>query len=300
MFKKNVELGFDLNWDLIPADSHFRSTIEFIKSQNINMNNYSIVNGLPIYFNKNDKIFNINLSGGADSTMLMYILCRLIAEHKLNIKIIATTLIRFWEYRSGTEDAARNVFSIIKSMFPDIEMEQVFGFVPTALEVTPLKNIVLPPKMFDPFIKENANADVYAVINFTDYINKRNKVDRTYSGTTTNPEHLGPESSAPGFRRVREFAESDGYAYQRSTNRHDPFMLIQKNWVMAQYENFGITFLRDATRSCESTDLVLNTMFGAGQWDATNAKYSCGKCFFCQERAWGIESADIFLKGYHK
>lgn len=300
MFKKNVELGFDLNWDLIPADSHFRRSMEYIKSLNINMDNFCVVNGIPIYFNKNDKIFNINLSGGADSTMLMFIICKLITEHKLNIKIIATTLIRFWEYRSGTEDAARNIFNIIRGMFPDIEMEQVFGFVPTALEMTPLKNIVLPPNMFDPFHRENANADVYAVMNFTDYINKRNKVNRTYSGTTTNPDHLGSEARAPEFRRVREFIDSDAHSYLRNTIRQDPFYLIQKNWVMAQYENFGITFLRDATRSCESTDMVLNSMFGEGKWDSTNAKYSCGKCFFCQERAWGIESVDIFLKGYHK
>lgn len=300
MFKKNVELGFDVNWDLIPADSHFRRSIEFIKSLNINMDNFSVVNGLPIYFNKNDKIFNINLSGGADSTLLTYILCKLISEYKLKIKIIATTLIRFWEFRSGTEDAARNIFNIIQSMFPDIEMEQVFGFVPTALEVTPLKNIVLPLNSYADFFKENANADVYAVMNFTDYVNKRNKVDRTYSGTTTNPDHLGASVNAPEFRRVREFMDSDRHSYLRNTIRQDPFCLIQKNWVMAQYENFGIEFLRDATRSCESTDLVLNAMFGEGQWDSTNAKYSCGKCFFCQERSWGIDSTDIFLEGLHK
>jgi hypothetical protein len=300
MFKKNVELGFDFNWDRIPADSHFLRTIQYIKDLNINMDNFCVVNGLPIYFNKNDKIFNINLSGGADSTLLTYILCKLISEHKLNIKIIATTLIRFWEYRSGTEDAARNIFNIIQSMFPDIEMEQVFGFVPTALEVTPLKNIVLPPNAFGEFFKENANADVYAVMNFTDYVNKRNKVNRTYSGTTTNPDHLGTSVNAPEFRRVREFMDSDNHSYLRNTVRQDPFFLIQKNWVMAQYENFGITSLRDATRSCESTDIVLNSMFGVGQWDSTNAKYSCGKCFFCQERAWGIDSTDIFLEGYHK
>lgn len=300
MFNKNVELGFDLNWDLIPVDSHFRRSVQYIRDLNIDMDNFSVVNGLPIYFNKNDKVFNINLSGGADSTMLMYIICKLITEYKLSIKIIATTLIRFWEYRSGTEDAARNIFNIIQNMFPNIEMRQVFGFVPTALEVTPLKNINLPPSLYNQFFLDNANADVYAVMNFTDYVNKRNQVDRTYSGTTTNPDHLGIESRAPEFRKVREFIESDSHPYTRNITRQDPFSLIQKNWVMAQYTNFGLEFLQGQTRSCESTDTVLDFMFGTGKWSTTNSKYSCGHCFFCQERAWAIDSTDIFLEGYHK
>jgi hypothetical protein len=300
MFKKNVELGFDINWDLIPPDSHFRHSIQYLKDLNINMDNFCVVNGLPIYFNKNDKVFNINLSGGADSTMLFYIICRLIAEFKLDIKIIATTLIRFWEYRSGTEDAARNVFKMVRNTFTNIDMEHVFGFVPTALEITPLKNINLPPRTYSQFLLDNAKADVYAVMNFTDYVNKRNQVDRAYSGTTTNPVHLGTDVKAPEFRRVREFVDSDSHSYLRNTTRHDPFMLIQKNWVMAQYENFGLLKLRDATRSCESTNVTLDNIFGEGKWQATDSKYSCGTCFFCQERAWGIDSADIFLEGRHK
>lgn len=300
MFKKNVDLGFDLNWDLIPVDCHFRRSIQYISDLNIDMDNFSIVNGLPIYFNKNDKVFNINLSGGADSTMLMYILCKLITEYKLNIKVIATTLIRFWEYRSGTEDAARNVFGIIRDMFPNINMEQVFGFVPTALEMTPLKNLTLPIDSYNKFLLNNANADVYAVMNFTDYVNKKNKVDRAYSGTTTNPEHLGTVDKAPEFRRVREFVESDSHSYARDNVKHDPFKLIQKNWVMAQYENFGLVKLRDATRSCESNDIILDQLFGEGQWQSTDSKYSCGVCFFCKERTWAIDSVDIFLQGFHK
>jgi hypothetical protein len=232
--------------------------------------------------------------------MLFYILCRLIEEYKLNIKIIATTLIRFWEYRSGTEDAARNIFKMVDEMFPGIEKEQVFGFVPTALETTPLKNISLPNDAYDQFFLDNANADVYAVMNFTDYINKRNNVDRTYSGTTTNPDHLGAEINAPEFRRVREFLLSDTISYTKNTVRHDPFSLIQKNWVMAQYENFGLQKLRDATRSCESTDLKLNKLFGEGKWSATDSKYSCGECFFCHERSWAMASTEIFLEDYHK
>ena len=306
MFKRNINFGFDLNWGRLPEDEHFVKAMRFVKSLNIDQTKHSIVNGLPIYFDPAEKKIAITFSGGADSTMLTYILCRLIEAYKCDTEIVAITLIRFWESRSGTEDSARNVFSIIDRMFPNIKKTHTLGFVPTALEFTPLKNIVFPPVKlgmnpeFSDYIINSAHADVYAVKNYTDYITTRHGIFKTYSGTTMNPSHLLAGDHAPEFRKLRDFTPADAMCYNSEAKHKDPFGIIQKSWVMAQYENFGLRELRDATRSCESTDLALNAKFGPGKWTITDSKYSCGSCFFCKERQWGMDNAGIFLESYHK
>lgn len=306
MFKKNISFGFDLNWGLLPQDEHFVKAMRFVHSLNIDLSKHAIVNGLPVFFDPAQKKIAITFSGGADSTMLTYILCRLIEEHQCDTEIVAITLIRFWETRSGTEDSARNVFSIIDKMFPRIKKTHMLGFVPTAMEFTPLKNIVFPQRKpntmpeFTDYIINTANADVYAVKNYTDYVTSRHGILKTYSGTTMNPSHLLEDDHAPAFRKLREFTQADALSYSTMGRHKDPFGIIQKSWVMAQYENFGIPELRDATRSCESTDIMLNAKFGYGNWTITDSRYSCGSCFFCKERQWGTDNMYIFLESYHK
>lgn len=304
MFKKNINFGFDLQWDRLPADDHFVKAMSFVHSLDIDLSKHAIVNGLPIFFDPNLKAIGLNLSGGADSTLLLYILSRLIEESGSKTEIVATTLVRFWEMRSGKEDAATNVLELLNDMFPKVKKTHVLGFVPTALEYTPLKNIVFPSHLrrdFSDYHIENASADVYAVRNFTEYISSKHGITVTYSGTTMNPsDDVLHDEKAPAFRKQREFMHNDTLTYNVDSMNKDPFALIQKNWVMAQYENFGLTELRDMTRSCEASDDFLDSVFGKGNWNIQGSKYSCGRCFFCKERKWGTDTAGIFLESYHK
>jgi hypothetical protein len=302
MFKKNINFGFDLKWDKFSQDEHFVKAMKFVESLDIDLSKHAVVNGVPIFFDPSLKAIGINLSGGADSTLLLYILSRLIEETGAKTEIIATTMIRFWELRSGKEENADKVLEVINDMFPRVKIKHLMGFVPTALEYTPLKNLVWPKDVnpnFSRYHFENAHADVYAVRNFSEYIAKRHGVSTTYSGTTMNPSHLLEDDKAPAFRKQREFVSNDALTYIPESINKDPFALIQKNWVMAQYQNFGLTELQEMTRSCEAGDKFLDGLFGKEQWTMEGSKYTCKRCFFCKERQWGTDTSGIFLESYH-
>jgi hypothetical protein len=305
MFKKNIDLGFDIKWDNLPDDHHFKSTMtqlhEHIFSadsgEDLIEKNYYIINGLPIYYNKDDDAISIDLSGGADSTMIFYILCKIITALKTSPKIVAMTMIRFWETKSSTENISDNILNYFKEKFPHLDIHYERGFVPPGLEKTPIKNIVFQNKVFPPHIMENAHGDVYAVHNFNEYIVQKHKIKRSYGGVTTNPTH---DVQGPAFRKVREFTQDDFNSYLSDLYRKDPFVLIQKDWVMAQYENFEIQDLRDMTRSCSSEDSALNIIYGKNNWTKNGVEYSCNKCFFCTERAWAQANNTLLLKQNHQ
>jgi hypothetical protein len=303
MFKKNIDIGFDLKWDNIPDDHHFKSTLtqlhETIFKNDVDLaaKNYYVINGLPIYFNKNDDVICIDLSGGADSTLIFYIICSIITTLKTPTKIIAMTMIRFWETKSSTEHISNNILNYIKEKFPHLDIQYERGFVPPGFESTPIKNINFKNTVFPQHIMENAFADVYSVHNFNEYIAQKHKVKRAYGGVTTNPTH---DVKGPAFRKVREFTKDDFLPYTADIYRKDPFVLIQKDWVMAQYENFGIQDLRDMTRSCSAFDSDLDKIYGKNMWTKNGVEYSCNRCFFCTERAWAQENNTPLLKQNHQ
>ena len=119
MFKKNINFGFDMKWDRLPDDNLFKRHISLIYNamEDVNSPDIHVVNGLPMFFRKSEKAISLNFSGGADSTMLFYLLCRIIESTGAKTKICVSNLVRFWEDRSWTEDNAREIFNYIDAMF---------------------------------------------------------------------------------------------------------------------------------------------------------------------------------------
>lgn len=306
MYNKNTEIGFDIQWDRLPDDDNVKQIVTLLYNdvfKGAPLHNYVVINGLPIKFDPTQKVIGLNFSGGADSTMLFFILCKIIETLNADVKIVASTLVRFWEDRSWTDDLTTNIFKYMQDRFPKIQMIHEFGFVPPALEITPLKNLVFEPGKilpFEPKIMETAHADVYVVRNFSDYLARKYNITVTYSGTTMNPEHLNEEVKAPKFRELREITAEDIKSYTGQPTIHDPLILVQKTWVMAQYKNFGLEDLLQMTRSCAAGRRMLDEIYGAGQWQVNGSDYSCGECFFCLERQWASENTGIYLEEYHK
>lgn len=301
MFKKNVDFGFDLNWDRLSDTDHFKKAMTFVNANITDRHREKlyVINGLPFYFDKTDKTIGITFSGGADSTMIFYLLCRLIESLGADTKIVATTVIRGWEGRPWLEDITADIISYLNNRFPNIQKEQVFGFMPPAFEMTPLKNIVGIDKMFNQQIIETANADIYTIMSFTQYINAKYKIKNTYAGVTMNPELDHPELNFPSFRNTREFTELDLSSFQGHGPNIGPFTMLYKNWVMAQYENFNVQDLRELTRSCNTPLNELNIP-NIEQIKIRGSEYACQKCFFCEERKWGHNNRLVYLEDYHK
>lgn len=313
MFKKNIDIGFDVNWDKIPDDNLSKKNLKFIFDNMSPMakERSFVINGVPIIFDTTQKDISITFSGGADSTLLLYLLCSIITKLDLKTRIHCITLMRFTEDRMYLEDVVNDVVNYMKQHFPNIEILQHMGFVPSALEYTPLGN--LRPGLaragviseYERAITDGAHADVYAVASYSDYITRKYNIRYSYSGTTTNPEHTINEKGTPVFRNPRELTIMDLYiSYMIDSIQEamyncikvSPWSFIQKNWVMAQYKNLNITDLLELTRSCEGATTRLNALYGKGKWTTRGSDYVCNDCFFCDERAWGIKEEAVFLR----
>jgi hypothetical protein len=259
---------------------------------------HHVINGLPVYFNKDDDVISIDLSAGADSTMLFYILSTIITTLNARPKIIIVSMIRFWETKSSIEDNVTVILDYFKEKFPNLDIVRERCFVPPSLESTPMKDITFGANnqsVFQEHIIQGADTAVYAIDNFNQYIRQKYKIKRSYGGITTNPDEL----AGPEFRKKRILTSNDFMMYSLNWPRQDPFLYVQKNWVMAQYENFNITDLRDLTRSCSTPDTELDQVHGQGNWHAIGSEYVCGKCFFCNERKWAQENMSLLLKENH-
>lgn len=304
MYNKNSDIGFEINWEKLPDSDRVKQVVTRLydlRNQQP-LTHHVMINGLPIFFDPSKKVIGLNFSGGADSTLLFFLLCKLIEVLDTGTKIVASTLIRFWEDRSWTDDLATNIFGYMRQRFPKIEMTHEIGFVPTALERTPVKNLVFEqnkPAPFSDRIMQSANADVYAVKDYSKYLAAKHGIAHIYGGTTMNPGHLNDTVKAPKFRANRDIDISDMELYMLNSPAQDPFSLVHKNWVMAQYDNFELEDLLSMTRSCEINSTELDRIYGKGQWHITGSDYSCGTCFFCHERKWGYDNRQIYLKEYH-
>lgn len=301
MFEKNVDFGFNIKWDRLPEDDHFKRAMTYVNSNLLNENrkNLYVINGLPFYFDPTAKTVGITFSGGADSTMIFYMLCRLIESLGTDTKIVATTLIRGWDVKPWLEDITADIIAYLNRRFPNIQKDQVFGFLPPAFEITPLKNIVGMDKIYNKDNLDNAYADVYAVMSYTQYVNAKYKIKNTYSGVTMNPELNNSELNSPGFRNTREFTEFDLNDFKGHGSNMGPFTMLYKNWVIAQYENFNIQELFELTRSCNTPLTELNIP-NVEEIKICGSEYACQTCFFCEERKWGHENRHVYLEEFHK
>jgi hypothetical protein len=301
MFKKNTSIGFDLNWSLLDESNHFKKAMKFtetaVKDLPLAVDTV-VINGLPILFNKTRKVIGITFSGGADSTMLLYLLCRIITEFNLDTKIIATTTIRFWENKIGTDYVAIKTMEYIRNLFPSIEILHEFGFIPTALETTPLKNISdLPEGYFTNDEINSGHADLYASYAWNRYLANKYEIPFFYNGVTMNPAHLGQEVNAPEYRAIKDPTE---FTWILQRNFTSPFKLINKDWVMAQYVNFGLKDLAKLTKSCNTGEQEIIKKFGSKISGNDMQKYACGGCFFCHERTWAENNVTPYLEETHK
>lgn len=295
------KIGFDLDLNKLP-DGRFKDVLNYLEKINFTSKvPCTVVNGYPIPFDPNYKNIGVWLSAGTDSTFLLYILAKIISELKCDTKIYPMTVVRYWEHTAWSEEAKRKIYFYIRDLFPDIIQEQQWGFLPTAMEFTPLQNLKLRPNELQTFkflVENNANADIYFFTSYSFYLAKRLKIDAMYNGTTTNPTTINV-NEAPEFRNANELREDSAnnllFKQEYITDiivknyfmNVTPFNLIEKNWIVAQYDNFGLQELFDMTRSCVESD---------------NPKVGCRrpKCFHCEERFWAIDNKGLFLEDYHK
>lgn len=249
--------------------------------------------GLDIPFNPTWKKIGINLSGGADSSCLLILLCKLIEQHNPECEVHVITHHRCWNVRPWQASIALAVYEKFQEKFPTIKFVRHKNYIPPELEWG-----VLGPITKDPFGRDRSG-DQIIVASFNEYTMYNEQLDAMYNGTSRNPDvdfpHKMENREKPpeeGVLKDLIFPKQKGFVIL-------PFKFVRKDWIVAQYYRQGMEDIYNTTRSCEgnvghktSKDIIPNLeSYKPGMYVPI-----CGECFWCLERAWAENKLDETLK----
>lgn len=232
------------------------------------------INGIKIPLNPEWKKLLINLSGGADSALLAFIICKIIEDNNYDCKLEILTFIRMWKTRPWQYSIALNVYNWLKNRFPDIISERYLYYIPPELEHGAIGKIN----------KTGSAGDAIISYSYSQYLQYQNNYEAVYNATTKNPT-----GTTHPFRVIERDNPKSTALINTDNGRYMlfPLMLTEKDWVVMQYINNNILDLYNTTRSCE------------GEWpDITFETYTegqqvpeCNQCFWCEERTWANKKA---------
>lgn len=215
----------------------------------------------------NVKKIAVSVSGGADSTILLYILCKHIKENNLDITILPTTAVVL--AKPIMVEGAFRVVNKIRELFNhDIDFLLDNHMFYTGLKST----------------EYNIRHDVTLL--------DEGVVDMIISGTTTFPpedisKKLGMWENRPQYRAV-DLNVSVHDQIDENHTVYKPFTFVDKRFVAEMYEQFGVMdTLYPITRSC------IKSFSQTRGWSKP-----CGKCHWCVERKWAFGSLDTERRTY--
>jgi len=233
------------------------------------------VDGLAFVIGKDWRRIGVNLSGSADSAIVTAILCKLIQENNLQIKISAISFIRRWDTRPWQAYIAEQVFQELKRMYPEIIEDQHWHYLPPELESGAIGEIIT-----------GRGYDAIAVASFNRYISKQLDMDAVVNATSMAPTGIEINKSSENFRnKTATQGTSDDLIYCLDGIWYMyPLRFVTKNWVIQRYFNAGLRVLFNKTRSCKAdvNDSIINPFvpsyddYKPGQFVPV-----CGKCWWC-------------------
>ncbi len=207
----------------------------------------------------------VNCSGGADSSILFYMVCDYIQQNELDITVSMTTCSNDFKHRWNGRKAADVLNYTIDKLG--------IGFIDT--HYTYYRDV----------------QDVSYFHEFENRLFKDNRTDLIASGITSNPRIPASIEDANG--RLVDLAQ-EALPIRNVENKdtlpvtddgkqfYTPFVNVDKRFVAAMYTHYAVEDLFDLTRSCEG---VPDQESG---FDAEFEKNPCGKCWWCLERKWAF------------
>lgn len=205
------------------------------------------------------KKIGISMSGGADSSILCYLLAKQIKEQNLDViihPISARFEIRPWSYKH-----ACRVVNFIKY---NLECPEIFGHhYFFGISAEECKSDSEKEKHFN------------HVVSFMFY---NELIDHLFSGKTKNPSQEVMNTffdKNPQADRNKP-TEKDIYKAPVETV---PWAMSDKRLIMSQYQKHNlINTLLPITRSCEGDEYITEKF-----------TKECGKCWWCEERKWALQ-----------
>lgn len=202
------------------------------------------------------------MSGGADSSLLCYLLAEKIQAERLAVKILPLTI----DYKRPFAKIAVNVRQKIEEL---LDANDIF-----------LEHIVYHPAVDKDWTNEEL-AEQFQLKNKENII--LNKFQVLYSGITTNPPREVQEKFHWGV--LEDVERKRGNTIHKETVRYfvkdeyeffeiKPFFQATKQRISDLYgDNDLINSLFPLTRSCEKIGTVIG---------------HCGECWWCEERKWAF------------
>jgi 7-cyano-7-deazaguanine synthase in queuosine biosynthesis len=226
----------------------------------------------------------ISMSGGADSTLLCYLLCNNITIQKAeHIKIHVISHTRCWKNKPWQQYDSERIYNWMTKKFSNITFERHINFIAPDLEYGNIG-----PCLTDEYGK-NVSGDNIQQRAYAEFICNKHNIDAYYNGVTRNP----PVENFNGMiERSIEKNENNGHleAMQHMGRwAFHPFRFVDKSEIVKTYLELDLIDLFEITRSCEGEFENINyETYVKGQLVPT-----CRICFWCQEREWAIRANGI-------
>lgn len=253
------------------------------------------IHGLEIPFFKKWKKIGINLSGGADSACLTFLLCKIISENNYDCKIDVITHVRCWNTRPWQGPISVDVFNKLKNMFPNIINQRHENFIAPILEFGASGPIF-------PNIDNTAmhSGDQVSVSGFNEYCFYKHNIDAIFNATSQNPSGTDfPKKMLDREKLAKDGEIRDLVIFDSGKFICHPFRFVEKSWIIAQYHLFGITDLLETTRSCEgdvNAKHIKEKIPNLSSYQLGSKVPECGTCFWCLERNWANSKLEETLE----
>lgn len=207
----------------------------------------------------------VNISGGADSAILLYMLIKYLQENnRHDVEVNAITC-------NGERKGRRNVLFAV-------------NVINTVLDLTNFQNFNTHYVYYRPDQDTEFSREFEAVL----FNNKQ--IDLVCSGLTANPystdTHVFDANGTTVNLSVNALAERNGTEHDTWSlgikSFYNPFVNSDKRMIADIYKHFGVMdTLFPKTRSCEALP--------DHKWYTEDGnKNACGSCWWCLERKWGF------------
>jgi hypothetical protein len=263
--------------------------------------------GIPIPFDKKWKRLGFNLSGGADSAILLYNILQHINENNLDVEIHTVSHIRCWKTRPWQRYVRLQVIAKIRELFPNIKIIAHENYIAPEIEMGAVGSII-PYYNSTLGITVMKSGDQLSNSSYSEYISHHNKFDVFYCATTSNPDMLSDPiyGGAQDRNRERVKINYNQLLYGKITHAK-PYLFLTKNVTIRDYYSNNIIDLLHITRSCEqdnpnlltqlsisqgiNNDLVKHSFKDAWRYyrDGDNIPVCKSHCFWCLERNFAIK-----------
>tara|TARA_B100000989_G_scaffold137332_1_gene102013 strand:+ start:3365 stop:4024 length:660 start_codon:yes stop_codon:yes gene_type:complete len=194
----------------------------------------------------------IKLSGGLDSAIVAYLLCKYIHEERPDCTLIPFTVIH--SFKPYNLWFASKVKWWLKEHFPTVQWHKEHFTI-------------------------HSNGDDYneRMEELQEDLKSKNIIDCKFSGVTANPPMEVYKQWSPNDTNDEPTPGRDREQELKDTSFGRVLVNIDKKGVAELYKKFGLMdSLFNVTRTCEETEL-----------DPSVTPH-CGKCWWCEERRWGF------------